>query len=171
MCGNSLRVFSRALSSWRALDISCAFALFAMFMPRTLSAQITSPSSPPDISTMLTSLDDYTSRLIPRLIERKQESSELSATLERQQAELTQSEADLTATSSSLTSSEMKRKNLQTDFDNFKSQSALDLAAVEKARDTALTLAKFNGLVIKIAVPVALACVGYEGGRALKIWK
>jgi hypothetical protein len=141
------------------------------FTPRTLNAQVSSPPSPTNISSLAQTLVDSSTTLELRLKERKTESTEQSDTLGRLSQDLKNSQADSVATSNSLAQSELQRKNLQTAFDNYKDKSADDLAAVEKERDAALTVARLDGLYLKIGAVVTAALAGYIGGHAAGWWK
>jgi hypothetical protein len=161
----------RALRSRRVSAISCAFALWLMFIPAMNFAQSKPSSSPTSTTLTISQLKDLSTELVQRLTARIAESETLSAELVALKDKATQLQADLSETSTSLDNSKAALDKLQNDFDAYKTQSDLNIAAVEKERDSALIKAKIGSIGLKISVGVIAVAGGYELGRALKIWK
>jgi septal ring factor EnvC (AmiA/AmiB activator) len=153
------------------LAIFFCLLLCLAFMPRTLSASPASKGSPIPTTPTLSQLKSMTTQLVTRLTARIAESETLSAQLVALKDQADKLQQDLSETSTSLDKSKADYQRLSSDFDAYVSKSTADLAAVEKERDAALTVARLDGLYIKIGLGVTAALAGYIGGHAAGWWK
>jgi len=134
-------------------------------------AQSKPNSSPTSTTPTISQLKALSTELVQRLTARIAESEILSAELVALKDKATQLQADLSETSTSLDSSKAALDKLQNDFDAYKIQSDLNIAAVEKERDGALVKAKIGSIGLKISIGVIAVAGGYELGRYFKLWR
>ena len=170
MCADSFSVSSRARLSLRPLAILSLSLLFALCMPTTSDAQTNSGNSLPATSPTLSELRMMCSELVTRLQARIDESTILSGQALKLQAEAETLRADLLATSTSLDKLKADYDILASDFAAYRAASDLNIADVKRERDAALSVARINGLVLKIGAPILAAESVYIIGHFARWW-